>query len=45
MPLDLYRSPGRQDRGLLMEAEVTGKLLEQGARPFEVPITYRARIG
>ena len=26
-----------------MEAEITGKLLARGIRPFEVPITYRAR--
>jgi dolichol-phosphate hexosyltransferase len=43
MPLDLYRSLDVQSRGFGMEAEVTGKLLKRGARPFEVPITYRAR--
>ena len=26
-----------------MEAEITGKLLARGIRPFEVPVTYRAR--
>ncbi len=26
-----------------MEAEVTGKLLRSGIRPYEVPITYKAR--
>jgi hypothetical protein len=26
-----------------MEAELTGKLLRRGVRPFEVPISYRAR--
>jgi hypothetical protein len=26
-----------------MEAEITGKLLARRIRPFEVPITYRAR--
>jgi hypothetical protein len=26
-----------------MEAEVTGKLLRRGIRPFEVPVSYRAR--
>jgi hypothetical protein len=26
-----------------MEAEITGKLLARQIRPFEVPITYRAR--
>jgi hypothetical protein len=29
--------------GFGMEAEITGKLLARGIRPFEVPITYRAR--
>jgi dolichol-phosphate hexosyltransferase len=43
MPLDLYRSLDVQSRGFGMEAEITGKLLKRGARPFEVPITYRAR--
>ncbi len=26
-----------------MEAEVTGKLLVRGYRPYEVPISYKAR--
>ena len=26
-----------------MEAEITGKLLARRIRPFEVPVTYRAR--
>ena len=26
-----------------MEAEITGKLLRRGIRPYEVPVTYRAR--
>ena len=26
-----------------MEAEITGKLLRRGIRPYEVPISYRAR--
>ncbi|HSZ46938.1 MAG TPA: hypothetical protein VK823_16490, partial [Streptosporangiaceae bacterium] len=26
-----------------MEAEVTAKLLKRGIRPYEVPISYRAR--
>jgi dolichol-phosphate hexosyltransferase len=43
MPLDLYRALDVQSRGFGMEAEITGKLLKRGARPFEVPITYRAR--
>jgi glycosyltransferase involved in cell wall biosynthesis len=43
MPVALYRSLDVRSRGFGMEAEVTGKLLRRGIRPFEVPITYRAR--
>jgi len=43
MPLELYRSLDVKSRGFGMEAEVTGKLLRRGIRPYEVPISYRAR--
>ena len=43
MPLDLYRDLNISSDGFGMEAEITGKLLARGIRPFEVPITYRAR--
>nr|WP_202896493.1 glycosyltransferase family 2 protein [Actinopolymorpha pittospori] len=43
MPLPLYRSLEVRSAGFGMEAEVTGKLLRLGYRPFEVPISYRAR--
>jgi dolichol-phosphate hexosyltransferase len=43
MPLDLYRSLDVRSDGFGMEAEITGKLLARGHRPFEVPVTYRAR--
>src|SRR5215471_10689344 len=43
MPLDLYRSLNIASDGFGMEAEVTGKLLARRIRPFEVPVTYRAR--
>ncbi len=43
MPLQLYRSLQVRSRGFGMEAEVTGKLLRQRIRPYEVPISYRAR--
>ncbi len=43
MPLELYRSLDITSDGFGMEAEITGKLLAKGIRPFEVPITYRAR--
>ncbi|MGH3646947.1 MAG: glycosyltransferase family 2 protein [Micromonosporaceae bacterium] len=43
LPLPLYRSLRIRSHGFGMEAEVTGKLLARGIRPFEVPISYRAR--
>ncbi|WP_026211952.1 glycosyltransferase family 2 protein [Longispora albida] len=43
MPVALYRSLNIRSRGFGMEAEVTGKLLRRGVRPYEVPISYRAR--
>ncbi|SOD73005.1 glycosyl transferase family 2 [Jatrophihabitans sp. GAS493] len=43
MPRDLYRSLDIRSAGFGMEAEVTGKILRRGLRPYEVPITYRAR--
>ncbi len=43
MPVELYQSLQIKSRGFGMEAEVTGKLLRRKIRPFEVPISYRAR--
>ncbi len=43
MPTDLYRSLRIRETGFGMEAEVTGKLLRRGIRPYEVPISYKAR--
>jgi hypothetical protein len=43
MPLELYKSLNVRSRGFGMEAEVTAKLLRAGHRPFEVPISYKAR--
>jgi glycosyltransferase involved in cell wall biosynthesis len=43
LPLALYRSLDIRSAGFGMEAEVTAKLLARGVRPFEVPISYRAR--
>jgi dolichol-phosphate hexosyltransferase len=43
MPVALYRSLDVRSRGFGMEAEVTGKLLRRGFRPYEVPISYHAR--
>jgi glycosyltransferase involved in cell wall biosynthesis len=43
MPVELYRSLRIRSRGFGMEAEVTGKLLRNRYRPYEVPISYHAR--
>jgi hypothetical protein len=43
MPVALYRSLDVRSRGFGMEAEVTAKLLRRKVRPYEVPISYRAR--
>jgi glycosyltransferase involved in cell wall biosynthesis len=43
MPLELFRSLEIRSAGFGMEAEITGKLLRRRIRPFEVPISYRAR--
>jgi glycosyltransferase involved in cell wall biosynthesis len=43
MPVSLYRSLDVRSAGFGMEAEVTGKLLRRRVRPYEVPISYRAR--
>jgi len=43
MPLAMYRRLDVRSAGFGMEAEVTGKLLRSGVRPYEVPISYRAR--
>lgn len=43
LPLDLYRELDIRSAGFGMEAEVTGRLLSRGIRPYEVPISYKAR--
>ncbi len=43
MPLALYRELDVRSVGFGMEAEVTGKLLGRGIRPYEIPISYKAR--
>jgi glycosyltransferase involved in cell wall biosynthesis len=43
MPVELYRALQVSSRGFGMEAEVTGKLLRNGYRPYEVGISYHAR--
>jgi dolichol-phosphate hexosyltransferase len=43
MPLSVFRSLNLRSAGFGMEAEITAKLLRQRIRPYEVPISYRAR--
>ena len=43
MPLQTYLDLDVRSAGFGMEAEVTGKLLRSGVRPYEVPISYKAR--
>jgi glycosyltransferase involved in cell wall biosynthesis len=43
MPTALYREIDVRSAGFGMEAEITGKLLRRGIRPYEVPISYKAR--
>jgi dolichol-phosphate hexosyltransferase len=43
IPTALYRKLDIREKGFGMEAEITGKLLRRGIRPYEVPISYRAR--
>jgi glycosyltransferase involved in cell wall biosynthesis len=43
IPTELYRALKIKSAGFGMEAEITGKLLRRGVRPYEVPISYKAR--
>lgn len=43
IPTSLYRDLKVKSAGFGMEAEITGKLLRRGIRPYEVPISYTAR--
>jgi dolichol-phosphate hexosyltransferase len=43
MPTALFRELDIRETGFGMEAEVTGKLLRRGYRPYEAPISYKAR--
>lgn len=43
MPLELYRDLDLREEGFGVEPEITGKLLKRQIRPYEVPISYRAR--
>jgi len=43
MPLETWRSLGLRSNGFELEPEITAKLLRQGHRIYEVPISYAAR--
>jgi glycosyltransferase involved in cell wall biosynthesis len=43
MPVPLFRSLDIRSRGFGIEAEITAKLLRRKIKPYEVPISYRAR--
>ncbi|HUR14185.1 MAG TPA: glycosyltransferase family 2 protein [Mycobacteriales bacterium] len=43
MPTALYRELDISSAGFGMEAEITAKILKRGLRPYEVPISYKAR--
>lgn len=43
IPAQLYRDLRVKSAGFGMEAEITGKLLRRGIRPYEVPISYKSR--
>ena len=43
LPVETFRSLRIRSQGFGVEAEMTAKLLRRGIRPFEVPISYRAR--
>lgn len=43
LPTALYRQIDVKSDGFGMEAEITGKLLRRGIRPYEIAISYKAR--
>jgi hypothetical protein len=43
VPTGLYRELDIRETGFGVEAEITGKLLRRGIRPYEIPISYKAR--
>ena len=43
MPVGLFRSLDIRSQGFGIEAEITAKLLRRKIKPYEVPISYRAR--
>ena len=43
MPLEMYKALDLRQAGFGVEAEIAGKLLRSGIRPYEVPVSYKAR--
>ena len=43
MATEVWRSLDLRASGFELEGEITGRVLASGRRPYEVPITYRAR--
>ncbi|HML01410.1 MAG TPA: glycosyltransferase family 2 protein [Acidimicrobiales bacterium] len=43
MPLSMYKALDLKQHGFGVEAEITGKLLKAGIRPYEAPVSYKAR--
>jgi glycosyltransferase involved in cell wall biosynthesis len=43
IPASLYRELDIRETGFATEVEVTAKMLHRGIRPYEVPISYKAR--
>jgi glycosyltransferase involved in cell wall biosynthesis len=43
IPTELFRSLALREPGFAIEAEITARLLQSGARIYEVPIVYAAR--
>src|SRR4051794_16842067 len=43
MPLDLFRMLDLRENGFGLDTEITARILKNGIRPFEVPISYHSR--
>lgn len=43
MPIELFRGFELRERGFGLDTEVTARILKQGIRPFEVPVSYHSR--
>jgi glycosyltransferase involved in cell wall biosynthesis len=43
MPLDLFRVLDLRENGFGLDTEITARILKNGIRPFEVPVSYHGR--